>query len=66
MTEFVQKFLLNNTKFFQRLVNEKLAKGRGSEFSSGGMESKVQAAKLATSEGIITPEYAELPTTIPT
>ena len=33
---------------------EKLAKGRGSEFSSGGMESKIQAAKLATSEGIIT------------
>lgn len=33
---------------------EKLARGRGSEFSSGGMESKIQAAKLATSEGIIT------------
>lgn len=33
---------------------EKMAKGLGSEFSSGGMESKVQAAKLATQLGIKT------------
>mmetsp|Transcript_13882 Transcript_13882/g.14421 ORF Transcript_13882/g.14421 Transcript_13882/m.14421 type:complete len:204 (+) Transcript_13882:3-614(+) len=28
MTESVQKFLLNNTKFLQKLVNEKLANGK--------------------------------------
>ena len=33
---------------------EKMAQGTGSEFSLGGMESKVQAAKLATSLGIKT------------
>ncbi len=33
---------------------EKMTSGKGSEFASGGMSSKVQAAKLATSVGIIT------------
>jgi len=33
---------------------EQMARGLGSEFSSGGMESKIQAAKLATSVGIKT------------
>ncbi len=33
---------------------EKMASGEGSEFSLGGMTTKIQAAKLATSVGIIT------------
>lgn len=33
---------------------EKMASGTGSEFSLGGMSSKIQAAKLATSQGIKT------------
>ena len=33
---------------------EKMAGGKGSEFSLGGMSSKIQAAKLATSVGVIT------------
>lgn len=33
---------------------EKMASGVGSEFSLGGMASKIQAAKLASSQGVIT------------